>query len=68
MDKVALVRAALQEVGELPAAELSAHIQQKHGIEITPPMVAIIKATLLHKQLLAKYRQEGKAIVERHAG
>lgn len=63
MDKVALVQEALQEVGELPADDLATLIRDKHGIEIPPAMVAIIKATLLHKALLAKYRQEGKEIV-----
>jgi hypothetical protein len=65
VDKVALVRAALQEVGEQPAADLAALIREKHGVEITPPMVAIVKATLLHRNLLAKYRQEAKEVVEK---
>jgi hypothetical protein len=45
----------------MPAADLAALIREKHGVEITPPMVAIVKAALLQKELLAKYRQEGKS-------
>lgn len=65
MCKLDLVRQAVQELGEVPAADLAAFIRDKHGVAIEPPLVRIIQATLLHQEMLGKYREEAKEMVER---
>lgn len=50
MDALALVQQALQELGDVPALELSSFIERKHGRRIDPKFVPIFKATIRDKQ------------------
>jgi predicted SprT family Zn-dependent metalloprotease len=46
MDRLELVRLALQELGDVPARELSAFIEKKRGVKIDPKFIPVFRATL----------------------
>ena len=46
MRPMELFRRAVAEIGDVSAAELSAHLEKKHGVKIEPPFIPLFKATL----------------------
>jgi len=65
MEKLELVRLALQELGDVPAQELSAFIARRHGVTIEPKYLPIFKASIRDKIRLEAARQEARAAAER---
>ena len=64
MDKLELVRVAIQELGDISAPELSAFIEKKHGVKIEPKFIPIFKASIRDKLRLEAARQAARAAVE----
>lgn len=64
MDKVELVEMALRELGEVSSQELSAFIEQRHGVTIEPRFIPIFKASIRAKDRLEVARQAAKAHIE----
>lgn len=62
MDKVELVRLALQELGDASAQELSAFIENNHGVTIEPRFIPIFRATIREKERYEIARQAARAI------
>jgi hypothetical protein len=57
MEKVEAVRLALAELGDRPTEQVAAFVQQRHGLKVAPGIVAVVRAMLREKQLLASFRQ-----------
>jgi hypothetical protein len=46
MKPLDLFRRAVAEIGDVSAAELSAHLEKKHGMRIEAAIIPLFKATL----------------------
>jgi len=46
MDKLELVRAAIQVLGDVSAQDLVAHVERQHGVKIDPKFIPVFKASL----------------------
>ncbi len=62
MKPMELFRNAVAEVGDVSAAELSAHLEKKHGVKIQPAFIPVFKATLQDLERTNKLRQDAKSI------
>jgi hypothetical protein len=62
MKPMELFRRAVAEVGNVSAAELSAHLEKNHGVKIEPAFIPLFKATLEDLEKTTRLRQEAKPI------
>jgi hypothetical protein len=62
MKPMELFRLAFAELGDVSAAELSAHLEKKHGVKIAPAFIPLYKATLQDAERLHKLRQDAKPV------
>ena len=62
MKPMDLFRNAVAEMGDVSAAELSAHLEKKHGVKIEPAFIPVFKATLKELERTNKLRQDAKSI------
>ena len=62
MTPMELFRCAVAEIGYVSAAELSDHLEKKHGVKIEPAYIPLFKATLQDWERINKSRQEAKPI------
>jgi hypothetical protein len=62
MKPMELFRSAVAEIGDVSAAELSAHLEKKHGVKIEPAFIPLFKATLQDWEKATRIRQESKPI------
>ena len=62
MKPMELFRRAVSEIGDVSAAELSAHLEKKHGVKIEPAFIPLYKATLRDLERTNKLRQDAKPI------
>lgn len=62
MKPMELFRRAVAEIGYTSAAELSDHLEKKHGIKIDPAFIPLFKATLQDLERTSKHRQGAKPI------
>jgi len=60
MKPVDLFRLAVEEIGDASAAELSAHMEKKHGFKVEPAFIPLFKATLRDLERMTRIRQEAK--------
>lgn len=58
-----LFRHAVAEIGDVSAAELSAHLKKKHGLKIEPAFILVYKASLQDLERTNKLRRNAKTIV-----
>jgi hypothetical protein len=61
MDKLEMVQIALRELGDVPAQELSAFIEKRHGVRIEPKFIPIFKASIRDKARLEAARLAARA-------
>ena len=64
MDKLKLVEAAMHELGDVSAQELSSFIAKQHGIKIEPMFIPIFKASIRDKLRLDAARHAARATLE----
>ena len=62
MTPMELFRLAVAEIGYVSAAELSDHLEKKHGVKIEPAFIPLFKATLQDWERTNKSRQAAKPI------
>lgn len=62
MKPMELFRLAVAEIGYASAAELSAHLEKKHGVKIQPAFIPLFKATLQDMERTDKLRQDARAL------
>ena len=62
MTPMELFRLAVVEIGDVSAAELSAHLEKKHGVKIEPAFIPLFKATLQDLERTTRLRQDAKPI------
>jgi hypothetical protein len=62
MKPMEFFRSAVSEIGDASAAELSAHLEKKHGVKIEPAFIPVFKATLKEMERTNKIRQDAKPI------
>jgi hypothetical protein len=62
MKPMELFRRAVAEIGDASAAELSAHLEKKHGVKIEPAFIPLFKATLKDLEKTTRFRQDAKSI------
>ena len=62
MNPMEAFRRAVAEIGYASAADLSAHIEKKHGVKIEPAFIPLFKATLRDLERTNRLRQVGKSI------
>jgi hypothetical protein len=62
MKPMELFRRAVAEIGYVSAAELSAHLEKKHGVKIEPAFIPLFKATLQDLERTKNLRQDVKPI------
>ena len=62
MKPMELFRRAVAEIGYVSAAELSAHLEKKHGVKIEPAFIPLFKATLQDLEKTTRIRQDAKPI------
>lgn len=60
MKPMDLFRRAVAEIGDASPAELSAHLEKKHGVKIEPAFIPVFKATLRDLDRMAKLRHEAR--------
>ena len=65
MKPLELFRLAVGEIGYVSAAELSAHLEKKHGVKIEPAFIPLFKATLQDWERTIKSRQDVKPIASK---
>jgi hypothetical protein len=65
MKPLELFRSAVSEVGDVSAAELSAHLAKKHGVTIEPAFIPLFKATLKDLERTTRFRQDAKPIASK---
>ena len=53
---------AVAEIGEVSDAELSAHLEKKHGVRIEPAYIPLFRATLEDLERTNKLRQDAQGI------
>jgi hypothetical protein len=63
MDRLELVRLAVQELGDVSTQELSVFIEATHGVKIEPKFIPVFKATL-RARLQEAARQAARPPVE----
>ncbi len=63
MKPMELFRRAVAEIGDAPAAEVSAHLEKKHGVKIDPAFIPVYRATLEQLERTDKLRRQAKPIV-----
>jgi hypothetical protein len=61
MKPIELFRLAVTEMGDVSAAELSAHLEKHHGISIEPAFIPLFKASLQELEKTTRLRQDAKA-------
>ena len=61
MKPMELFRRAVAK-GNVSAAELSAHLEKKHGVKIEPAFIPLFKATLQDLERTNKLRQDARPI------
>ena len=66
MKPMELFRRAVAEIGYVSAAELSAHLEKKHGVKIEPAFIPLFKATLEDLERTKNIRQDAKPIEPQH--
>jgi len=66
MDKVEMVKTAIQELGDVSAAELADFVEKTFGVKIEPRFIPIYKATIRDKERLEKARQAARAAAEQN--
>jgi hypothetical protein len=62
MKPMELFRRAVEEIGDVSAAELSAHLEKKHGLQITPAFIPLFKATLQDLERTTRLRQAARPL------
>jgi hypothetical protein len=62
MKPMELFRLAVNEIGDVSAVELSAHLQKKHGVSIEPAFIPLFKASLQELEKTTRLRQDAKPI------
>lgn len=62
MKPLDLVRQVLAESSNMSAAELSSHIEKKHGVKIDPSFILVYKATLEQMEKSVRSRQSSTAM------
>ena len=67
MNPMELFRIAVAEIGDVSAAELSAHLEKKHGVKIEPAFIPLFKATLQDLEKTTRLRQEAKPIAPKQS-
>jgi hypothetical protein len=60
VEKLELVQIALREIGDVSAQELSAFIEQKHGVKIAPKFIPLYKASIRDKSRLEAAREAAR--------
>ena len=60
MKPLDLFRCAIEEIGDVSAAELSAHLEKQHGVKIEPAFIPLFKATLQDLERTNQLRQDAK--------
>lgn len=65
ISKLDAVRLAIEQLGEVSTQELSAHIENQFGMVIPPPIIAVVRASLLDKQQLEISRRKAKELIEK---
>jgi hypothetical protein len=58
-------RLAMERLGDVSTQELSAHIEKQFRMVIPPPIVALVRASLLDKQQLEISRRKSKELIEK---
>jgi hypothetical protein len=61
------VRLALAELGDAPAPEVAAFVEQNYGVKIDPRFLPVFKATFRARQQLEEARARAKALTAEHA-
>ena len=62
MKSMELFQRAVAEIGDVSAAELSEHLEKKHGVKIEPAFIPLFKATMQDLERTNKLRQDAKSI------
>ena len=62
MTKLEMLQQALDELGDVSATELADHIHRRHGVNVDPRMVPILRASLQEKALLEQFRLQSQAL------
>ena len=60
MKPMEIFQRAVAEIGEASAAELSEHLEKKHGVKIEPAFIPLFKATLQDLKRTNKLGQRAK--------
>ena len=60
MKPMDLFRRAVAEIGDVSAAELSAHLEKQHGMKIEPAFIPVFKATLRDLERTTRLRQDAR--------
>ena len=67
MTKLEMVRQAVSVKGEATSGEISAFIEEWHGVKIEPKFIPIYRATIKDKQLLEEKRRPAEALAAQAA-
>ena len=62
MNPMEAFRRTVAEIGYVSAAELSDHLEKKHGLKIEPAFIPLFRATLQDMERTNKLRQDAKPI------
>ena len=61
MKPMEIFRRAVEEIGDVSAAELSAYLERQHSFKIAPAFIPLFKATLQDLERTSRLRQAAKS-------
>jgi hypothetical protein len=61
MKPMEIFRRAVEEIGDVSAAELSAHLERQHSLKVAPVFIPLFRATLQDLDRTSKLHQAAKS-------
>jgi hypothetical protein len=55
-----MMRAALRELGDAPAAQLADFLTRRYGVTVEPVFIPVLRASALDKQLLEDFHARAR--------
>jgi len=60
MNQAEALRRVMEELGDVSAEELAAHVRTKYGVAVRPQFIPVVKATLKDQEILAEWRRKSQ--------
>jgi hypothetical protein len=62
MTMLDMVHEAVRALGDVPADAVTAYVRDRYGVAVKAAMVPVLRASLRERELLARFREESRAL------